>query len=493
MSKIRTVGIIGGGVSGLSAGGLLSRQGVRVKLFEANDKLGGCCATTNIGGYTFNDGAVYLCLPGILDHVFERLGLDRRSILPLRKITAHQTTLPDGTVVSIGDKFKVTVNKRVGEVDTVRLQRELENMLKKWEPVLRLYEDDIFTHPFSLSRLIPKLWPHLHKFQGTVASEIETLFSDKAVRAAMAGALLCITGTPPQKTPVLMILGLVAILSEGFYLPEGGMGKIPEALSQSLRNNGGEIFLNSKVNKILVKNGVVYGLEIDGQGLVEVDAVISTVSGMATFGSLLNPEDLPRGMSRKVQKAPLSHKALSIQLGLSNVIDGCSHSNSILPMMNEQSKFFIPKGDEVKWFVYFVPTVTMPELASRGGSIIEMFPAIKQDRPADDWDEQKTGKVVESALKALSRLHNIDIAVKRVLSPKDFQARMHLYKGAIYGLSPAADFRAQFPHASQIPGLYQAGQTTYPGFGVAPAAMSGIFAADALMELVDCQDIFNRR
>lgn len=469
-------------MAGLSAGGLLSRRGVRVKLFEANDKLGGCCATTNIGGYTFNDGAIYLGFPGILDQVFERLDLDRRSILPLRKIAAHQTTLPDGTGVSIGDKFKVAVNKRVGEVDIIRLQRELNKMLKKWEPVLRLYEDDILTHPFSLSRLIPKVWPHLHKFSGTVATEIDTLFSDKVVRAAMAGALFY-TGMPPQKTPVLLIIGLIAVLSEGFYLPEGGMGKIPEALSQSLRNNGGEIFLNSKIHKILMKNGRAYGLEIEGQGPVEVDALISTVSGMATFRSLLNPEDLPRGISRKVQKAPLSHNVLSIQLGLSNVLDGCSHSNSILPMMNEQSKFWIPEGDEVKWFVYLVPTVTMPELASRGGSIIEMFPVIKQDIPADNWDEQKTEKVVESALKALCRLHRIDIAVKRVLSPKDFQTRMHLYKGAVYGLSAAADLRAQFPYASQIPRLYQAGQTTYPGYGVGSAAMSGIFAAETLMKM----------
>ncbi len=484
VGKIRTIGIIGGGVSGLSAGGLLSRHGLRVKLFEANDKLGGLCATTKIKGYTFNDGAVYLGLPGILDHVFEKVALSRVSILPLRKIAAHQTTLPDGTIVSIGDKFKVTVNKKVAEVDTVRLYRELNNMLKKWEPVLQIYENDIFTHPFSLSRLIPKILPHLHKLHGTVASEINTVFGDRAVRAAMAGALWY-TGMPPQKAPALLILGLIAILSEGFYLPEGGMGKIPEILSEPMRKNGGEIFLNSKIDKILLKNGRVHGLEIEGQGQVEVDAVISTVSGMATFSSLLKPEDLPREISPKVQKVPLSPKALSIQLGLSNVIDGCSHSNSILPMMKEQFRFFAPEGNEVKWFVYLVPTVTMPELASRGGSIIEMYPAIKQDRSADDWDEKKTARVVESALQALSRLHKIDIAVKRVLSPKDFQANMHLYRGAIYGLSPAADIRAQFPHTSQVPRLYQAGQTTYPGFGVAPAAMSGIFAAEALLKAKD--------
>jgi len=39
------VAIIGGGVSGLAAGVALARQGVRVKLFEANAKVGGCYDT----------------------------------------------------------------------------------------------------------------------------------------------------------------------------------------------------------------------------------------------------------------------------------------------------------------------------------------------------------------------------------------------------------------------------------------------------------------
>jgi len=480
--KIETVAIIGGGVSGLSAGGLLSRKGLRVKLFEANEKLGGCCANTCLAGYTFNDGALYLALPGTLDHVFERLGLDRPSLLPLRKIIANETTtLPDGTVVSIADGLNVTVKKSNGEVNRTKLEKELRNMLKKWEPVLHLFADDILIHPFSLSRIMVKGWRHLPKFRGTVASEINKLFSDEAVRAAMSGVLLY-TGLPPQKTPVFQLLGLIAMLRDGFYVPEGGMGKIPEALSQSLKNNGGEIYLNSKVRKIRVKNRCVYGLEVEGQGLVDVDGVISTVSGMVTCGSLLNPEDVSADMRRKVQNAPLSHKALCLQLGLSNLLGPCSHSNSIFPTMDEQYKVFMPDEDDLKWFNYTVPTVTMPELAPQGGSIIEMFLPIHQNLPADDWDEQKKEKVVESAVRTLSRIHQINIAVKRVLSPKDFQDKMHFYKGALYGLSPAADPRTLFPHNPPIAGLYQAGQTTYPGYGLGPAAMSGIFAAEALMK-----------
>ena len=86
MKHIRKVIIIGGGVSGLAAGGLLARRGLNVKLLEANNKLGGCCASTEIHGYSFNDGAIILGMPSLLDHTFEQLGLDRTSLLPICKI-----------------------------------------------------------------------------------------------------------------------------------------------------------------------------------------------------------------------------------------------------------------------------------------------------------------------------------------------------------------------------------------------------------------------
>jgi phytoene dehydrogenase-like protein len=150
-------------------------------------------------------------------------------------------------------------------------------------------------------------------------------------------------------------------------------------------------------------------------------------------------------------------------------------------MMEEQYQVFLPSAGEVKWPIYSVPTITVPELAPQGGSIIEVFPSIEQDLPANDWDDQKSEQIVESAINTMMHLHKIDIAVKRVLSPKDFQDKMHLYEGTAYGLSPTADLSAQFPHATPIDGLFQAGQTTFPGYGVSSAAMSGILGAEALI------------
>ena len=482
MRKTKSVAIIGGGVAGLSAAALLSRGGLEVKLFEANAKVGGCCATTSLRGYTFNDGALYLALPGLLDHLFDKIGLDRSSSLPLRKISANQTTsLPDGTTVTIGDGLDIKIEDGSGAIDHARLQEELAVFMRKWEPVLHFVADDILLHPLSLTRFLRKGWRHLPKLRGSVASELNASFSSEAARAALSGALLY-TGCPPEKIPALSLIGLVTMFRDGFFLPEGGMGRLPETLSHAVLNNGGEIHLNSGVSRIVVKNGRVRGVEVAHAGAIEVDAVVSTISGMHTFVTFMDPSDVPAAMRSKVRHANLSHKSFVLQLGLANRISARSHNNNVLPLMGDQYQTFLPSENAVRWPVYTVPTVTMPELAPAGGSIVEMFPPIRQDMAAGDWSEDRKEAVAGLAVESLKRMHEIDIVVQRIWSPKEFEESLHLYRGAVYGLSPVAGPRALFQHRSPVPGLYQAGQTTWPGFGVGPAAMSGIFAAEALLE-----------
>jgi phytoene dehydrogenase-like protein len=131
--------------------------------------------------------------------------------------------------------------------------------------------------------------------------------------------------------------------------------------------------------------------------------------------------------------------------------------------------------------MYSVPTVTIPELASNGGSIVEMFPAISQQMAPADWNEERQEEVAAQAVELLRRDHELDIVVSRILSPKEFQDQTHLYAGALYGVSPIAGPGALFKHRTPIRGLYQAGQTTWPGFGVTGAGLSGVFAAETLL------------
>jgi phytoene desaturase len=473
--------VIGGGVAGLAAATLLADSGVRVTLFEARDVVGGCCATTTLDGFTFHDGAVYLTMINILDHAFGRLNLDRAEVLPLRRIaTSSTTTLPDGTVVTVGgaDGPKLSVRGRPSNAH--QLQNELDRLLAKWRPMLTFVSEELALHPFSYWRLARGGVRHLPKFHGTVASELKRFVSDPAVRGALSGILLY-NGLPPQQLPATAILGLIAELSEGLYLPESGMGRAPQALSTALRDRGGHVFLESQVDEIVIRDGRVRGVRVAGQGDVEADAVVSTVSGMQTFHTLIPPDRVPAPIIRKLRRVRLSHQAVSIQFGLANQIDAPAHSVNVLPWMEDQQEIFLQDGHDVKYPVHLVPTYTLPELAPEGGAIIEMFYPVRADIPLDYWTAERRNSLVEAAIASLRRTYDLDVAVLRVRTPKEFSEEMRLYRGALYGLSPTVRPGEQFSHTSSLPGLYLAGQTTFPGYGVAPAMMSGILAAELVV------------
>ncbi len=472
MTSDRTFAIVGGGVAGLAAGVLLARRGARVRLFEAREKIGGCCASTRADGYTFHDGALYIAAPGLLDSAFALLGLDRKRLLSLRRAeTGYTATLEDGSVVSVSPR-RVRIRRPGGR--DVAVDGEVERFVDRWRPLLRLFGEDLLLHPFSAWRLVSRGFRQIPKLRGTLADELRRSFADEAARSALAGFMLY-TGTTADKLPAISVLGLVAVLDEGLFLPEGGMGRIPEVLGDALVASGGEIHPGSRVERILIRSGRAAGVEVAGRGVLECDAVLSSVSGMTTLGRLVAPEVVPARLLRKVASAPLSHTAVSIQLGLCNRIDVPSHSSALLPMLESHYRVFVASEAD-RWINWSVPTVTVPELAPPGGSVVEMFCPRRPDAPSEP-DEQ----IADRAVAALARRHPIDVAVRRVRGPEHFRDHMHLFEGALYGLSPTADPRSQFPHRTRIPGLFLAGQTTYPGSGVNPAILSGVLAAEAAL------------
>lgn len=182
-------------------------------------------------------------------------------------------------------------------------------------------------------------------------------------------------------------------------------------------------------------------------------------------------------MRRKVERAPLSHRAVGVQLGLAHDIGTRTHINAVLPMLPEQHRVFT--GAETgRWLNWSLPTVAAPEPAPAGGSIVEPFAPVGPS--SDEGDAEATRAVADQAVEALAQHHRVEAAVRHVREPRQFQDDMNLCRGELRGLSPAASPLALFAHARPIDGLFLAGQTTYPGYGVSFAVMSGVLAADRI-------------
>lgn len=477
--------VIGAGLAGLAAAVHLRRQGREVMLLEAGDSVGGCCATTDIDGYRFNDGAMYIALPRLLDHAFGRLGLDREALLPLRRIDVPQATiLPGGTCVSFPDGGPARVTGEDGDARGEKLATELDQCLGKWRPILRLFADELLPWPLSAPRLMSKAWRIMPKLHGRLDAELRRLFSDPETRAAIA-AILLYTGLPADRAPIAHIFGLIAMLDEGFHLPVGGMGAISELLRGEFEAGGGELRFGARVTRIGVGNGRVASLTLaDGEQFV-AGTVVCTASAMATFGELVDPAQVPVSIARRLRGVKLSHRAVSVQLGLAGRIDAPAFAVNHVPLLERQHEFLAPQGERVEWLSYSVPSRILEDLAPPGGSVVEMFAAVDPALPASAWTDDMAGEVAAATEAALARLHPLDVRVRRVRGPQHFAQRMNLFDGALYGLSPAAGPMQQFPHATPIQGLFLAGQTSYPGYGVAPAMISGILAAEAVKAQVE--------
>lgn len=473
--------IIGAGVAGLTAGSYLARKGFQVRVLEANPKIGGCCGATEIDGYTFNDGAQYLVYPKLLDLVFSELGLDRSQILPMRRVTTPgKTHFSNGISVSIGNRLDIAVEN--GRIDIPVAQHELAQLVQKWAPVDDILTDgELMLNPFSALRLLSKAWKHLPKLTRSLKRELELSFSDTVFRSAVAAQLLYV-GVPLDRLPAVSIIAFVNGLRDGMHLPEGGMGKIPDALTHALQQRGGQILLNVRVRSIRVRNGHACGVETDGPGFVEADFVVSTVNAMATYQFLLDESDQPKQPVRQAKKTSLSMRAFCIQLGVSSKLNTESHIHHIVPMIDELRHFIRPARDIPEWGYYSIPTIVAPELAPDGHSILEYVPAIRQDESTDAWDDERIDDLANRSIDWLRSRHPMNIEVKRIRSPREFEKQLNLYRGAIYGVSAAKGFTGLFAHKTPIEGLYLAGQTTYPGLGIPTAALSGIHASKILMQ-----------
>jgi phytoene desaturase len=435
-----------------------------------------------MNGYTFNNGAVYVAVPSLLRRTFGQLGLDFDAQVPLVPVDhPHETHLDDGTVVHLGALDTARVEGTQGSARTALLRDGLHKLHEDWHPLYRRLLDDVLPFEPSLPRTLARLWRYLPRLAGRADRLIARYFPDASLQAAVASILLY-TGTAPERLPASQLIGLLALLEEGFHLPRTGMGAVTSALLQALRKKGVPVRCGCKVERIEVGSQGVTGVMLaDGTRLPARD-VIATCSGISVVNHLLPAAALPRALRRIARKAPLSHRAVAIQLGGHFGAQPKSFIVNHVPAMNRQGEMHRVSAGVPRWLSWTSPGQVLSDVAPADKAVIEMYAPVSGIESAEQWTSAMTERALEGHLAALrTHLPAMRIDTVRTMDPPTFARERHLYEGALYGIAPGANPNAYFPHRTALPGLHMAGQTTFPGFGVPTAMLSGLQAAAGLL------------
>jgi phytoene desaturase len=465
---IGRVVIIGAGMGGLTAALRLAQQGLRVQVIEARPEAGGLASSFEHDGFLFDAGPyILLDRPG-LEWAFRSLGLELSDHLTLRRIDHVYEVRSTGNPAV---HFYADRQRTAAGIDAAwpgsgkryeRFVTEMQDAHTRLSPLLhvsrpgpaKLFRNRAFTQiPFLLRSL------------GTILARAQLpqpVVEAIAIWTHVAGQRIDEAPSPMAFVPAL-------IHSVGAYYPVEGIGSIPRTLTQIAAKAGVEFQYSTTVLSIVSEQGRVRGVETNQDKFVPADAVISNYNGIGTYLEMLG--DTPPSARNKLSKLPLQSPGACAYLAVRGEIKP--------PYL----RFQLPgNGELCRLFV--TPTVVAPELERNGWVPARLISPMRYELAERLSIAEQRDYL--NRLIAESWWHE-GIDEYRILAtrvPSEWGAQFNLYRNSMNPVMTAGFMRAgRFAHKSPYARrLYLAGSSTHPGQWVSFCAISGILAADAMLE-----------
>ncbi len=493
--------VIGSGIGGLTAAGLLSRYGKRVIVCESHTVAGGAAHNFRRQGFEFDSGPSFYC------------GLsDARSLNPVKQVLdilgeSLQTVPYDplGHYHFPEGSFAVYCNYQRYREEVAKITPQGAKELAEFEKrLLPLYEAmkgiptlalraDWQLIPILLSRYLPsllKMLPNLPLVQSSVGSVMDATVKDAWVRRLIDLECFLLSGLKASGTIAPEVAFMLGERSNtAIEYPLGGGSAIVDALVSGLKKWGGELRLGCHVEKIIVENGQAVGVRLAKDQILQAPVVISNATIWDTYSKLLLPEDLPASYRQAALDTPVVESFMHLHLGFRS--EGLENLTGHHVVVHDAQKDISVPGNTC---MISIPTVWDASLAPENHHVVhaytlEPFAGWEKDRGYEEKKKQKAQSLYRAIEKVIPDIRK-RVALELIGTPLTHARYLRRHQGT-YGPAIAAG-KGMFPSQSTpIKGLYRVGDSTTPGIGVPAVAASGILCANSLvkpnqvMELVD--------
>jgi len=257
--------------------------------------------------------------------------------------------------------------------------------------------------PYILSG--PKLMKLTKKYGNMTSSEFAARYFEKDSKL-----FRLFKGSVYADTQALFMAGGLSAQFEDMWTVKGGMQSWADVLTENFRELGGDLKLNSYVDKIITKNGVAVGVSCNNT-VYEADYVISAGDYKKTFLELLDDKYLiPQSMRDSISSAAVSEGFFTVYLGLNmsneKLYEYMKSANAFI--CDEKPGCDIYNSEEVEYFskssvLLHSSSMVNPKLAPQGKSSL-MLQTVVPYRWMNNWgdgDKEAYGLLKKRAMDAL--------------------------------------------------------------------------------------------
>jgi phytoene desaturase len=486
-------------MGGLATAARLAKKGHNVSIYEASSFTGGKCRTEKIDGYTFDTGPSLLTLPAVYRDLFLKTGTRLEHVLKLQPVDPAFTYIfHDGTKIvfpNLSHNGTVSaISEVLGEEAGRNWHALLERAESMWEASRESFIEGELRSPLQLLQ------------RPSFLQDLKTISPLKSLRALTCSyttnpylrkiidRYATYTGSDPRKVPAVLLT--IAFVEEAFgaWHIEGGLGKLPIALEERIRDLGVELHLNTRVKKIIVENGIASGIELSDGDLISADIVIANADAQLIYNQLVDPLPQTKSPRRSLSKSTPSLSGFSLLLGLKGKSDLNHHTvyfpenyddefdaiferkepvpDPAIYICNPHDNAMRPDDEHESWFVL----INAPRHEPLNGCDWTK-PGLKET-----YAEHIIESLEKKGLEIRSRLE-----VCEIRTPADLESSTNAPGGSIYGTS-SNGVRSAFLRAknrSPIKNLYCVGGSAHPGGGLPLVGISAEIVAAAVEENVE--------
>lgn len=507
--------IIGGGHNGLTCACYLAAAGMKVRVLERRDVLGGAAVTETFHP-GFRNSALSYTVSLLNPQVIRDLRLAEHGLRVLERPLANFLPLSDTAYLKMGGGLAATQAElsKFSPRDAERLPAYYA-MLERVADVLRSIVLETppnvgggmgeMLRALSTGNRVRRLsMPERRDLLDLVAKSagdlLDQWFESDPIKAALGfDAVVGHYASPytPGSGYVLLhhCFGEVNGKRGAWGHAIGGMGAITQAMAAEARVRGVELSTEAPVARVIVRNGRAVGVALADGTLIEARCVIANVNPKLLYRDLIEPQALDVEFRQRVAAHRNGSGTVRINVALSELPDftclpgrdtAVHHQSGIIcapSLAYMERAFFDARTDGLARepiVELLIPSTVDDSLAPAGQHVASLFcQQFAPELPAGRcWDDEKD-EAVRRAFAVVDRFapnFSRSVLGYKANTPLDLERDYGLIGGDIFhgALTPdqlysARPFLGHADYRGAIRGLYLCGSGTHPGGGVTGA------------------------
>ncbi len=490
---MKKVIVIGAGISGLSIAARLLKYGFFVTIYEKNSYIGGKTSKLQCSDFNFDLTASIVMIPEDYINIFEDCGKNYKDYFTMTSLeTLYKVFYYDNTSYEFHSNMPRLCNTIHKITNTITDEYGYFNFLSSNYKKYLLAEEYFLNKSFLKcdSLLNINTFNNIFKTNFLTSSYKDCskyIKEDKLKNFLMFQSMY--VGVSPYSSP--SIYNLIPTISQlhGLFHISGGVFSYVKALRQLVLDLGGNIVLNSEVNKIIIRNNIACGVKIANSSIYS-DIVVASSDYCYTVNNLIS-ENYLKSTFKNCKTLVHSCSVFILYLALDKKYSNLSVHNIFINKYykdNIDAPFqgFLPFNPSL--YIY-CPSSIDNSFCPKGCEVINIMVRVPNLLYKNIiWNKKNIcsyEKIIMKALKNIKGFHDIEahIIEKKYLTPTNIKNNFNTYAGSAFGLSHNINqsliFRPQCK-SPKIKKLYFTGASIHPGNGISMVLKSSKICADII-------------